>query len=293
MRIVFIGTVEFSLKALEKLIELDANIVGVCTKEKSSFNTDYADLTKVCKANQIPYKYVDNINSEDSVKWIRKLNPDIIFCFGWSSLIKKELLELPKMGIVGYHPANLPKNRGRHPLIWALALGLKKSASTFFFMKEGADDGDILSQKDYEILYEDDARTLYEKVTNLALKQIEEFLPKLENRTFKVKKQDETLANVWRKRSKKDGEIDFRMCSLSIYNLVRALTKPYAGAHVVYKGEDVKIWKVSEEDCDLENIEPGKVLEVKENTILVKCYDKAVRIIEHEFKQLPKVGEYF
>jgi len=185
MRIVFIGTVEFSLKALEKLIELDAGIVGVCTKEKSSFNTDYADLTKVCKANQIPYKYVDNINSEDSVEWIKKLNPDIIFCFGWSSLIKKELLELPKMGIVGYHPANLPKNRGRHPLIWALALGLKKSASTFFFMKEGVDNGDILSQKDYEILYEDDARTLYEKVTNLALKQIEEFLPKLENRILK------------------------------------------------------------------------------------------------------------
>ena len=197
------------------------------------------------------------------------------------------------MGIVGYHPANLPKNRGRHPLIWALALGLKKSASTFFFMKEGADNGDILSQKDYEILYEDDTRTLYEKVTNLALKQIEEFLPKLENRTYKVKKQDETLANVWRKRSKKDGEIDFRMCSLSIYNLVRALTKPYVGAHVVCKGEDVKIWKVSEVNCDLENIEPGKVLEVKDGTILVKCYDKAVRIIEHEFKQLPKVGEYF
>ena len=58
MRIVFIGTVEFSLKALEKLIELDAGIVGVCTKEKSSFNTDYADITKVCKANQIPYKWV-------------------------------------------------------------------------------------------------------------------------------------------------------------------------------------------------------------------------------------------
>lgn len=292
MRIVFIGTVEFSLKTLGKLIELDANIVGVCTKEKSSFNTDYADLTKVCKINQIPYKYIDNINSKDNVEWIKKLNPDIIFCFGWSSLIKKELLELPEMGIVGYHPANLPKNRGRHPLIWALALGLKKSASTFFFMKEGADDGDILSQKEFEILYEDDARTLYEKVTNLALKQIEEFLPKLENKTYKAKKQDETLANVWRKRSKKDGEIDFRMCSLTVYNLVRALTKPYVGAHVVYNGKEVKIWKVNEVLCDLQNLEPGKVLEVKGNTILVKCYDNAIKIIEHEFKQLPKVGEY-
>jgi len=151
MRIVFIGAVEFSLKALEKLVELDANIVGVCTKKSSTFNADYADLTNVCKKKNIPYKYVDDINSKDNIEWIKKLNPDIIFCFGWSYLIKKELLKLPKMGIVGYHPANLPKNRGRHPLIWALALGLKKSAST------------------------------------LALKQIEEFLPKLENKTYKTK----------------------------------------------------------------------------------------------------------
>lgn len=293
MRIVFIGAVEFSLKALEKLVELDANIVGVCTKKSSTFNADYADLTNVCKKKNIPYKYVDDINSKDNIEWIKKLNPDIIFCFGWSYLIKKELLKLPKMGIVGYHPANLPKNRGRHPLIWALALGLKKSASTFFFMKEGVDDGDILSQEEFEILYEDDAKTLYEKVTNLALKQIEEFLPKLENKTYKTKKQNEALANVWRKRGKKDGEIDFRMCSYAIYNLVRALTKPYVGAHLVYNGEEIKIWKVKEEDCNLENIEPGKVLEVKNGTILVKCYDRAIRIIEHEFKQLPKVGEYF
>ena len=292
MRILFIGTVEFSLKALEKLIELGADIVGVCTKEKSSFNSDYADLTKICKINQIPYKYLDNINSRESIEWIKKLNPDIIFCFGWSSLIKKELLELPEMGILGYHPANLPQNRGRHPLIWALALGLKKSASTFFFMKEGADDGDILSQKEFFIEYEDDAGSLYEKVTKIALKQIEEFLPQLEDKTFKVIKQDDTKANIWRKRSKQDGQIDFRMSSYAIYNLVRALTKPYPGAHLLYKGEDIKIWKVQEEECNLPNIEPGKVLEVKENTILVKCYDKAIRILEHEFNPTPKVGEY-
>ena len=79
---------------------------------------------------------------------------------------------------MGYHPASLPENRGRHPIIWALALGLKKSASTFFFMEEGADDGDILSQKEFEILYEDDAKSLYEKVTDMALNQIEDFLPK-------------------------------------------------------------------------------------------------------------------
>jgi methionyl-tRNA formyltransferase len=292
MKILFIGTVEFSYQALEKLIELNANIVGVCTKKESSFNSDFINLTPLCKKKNIPYKYVADINSNESIEWIKILKPDIIFCFGWSSLIKKELLNLAKLGIVGYHPAELPENRGRHPIIWALALGLKKSASTFFFMQEGADDGDILSQKEFEILYEDDAKSLYKKVSNVALKQIEDFLPKLENNSFKKIKQNHDEANIWRKRGKSDGKIDFRMTSNAIYNLVRALTKPYIGAHIEYEGKDISIWKVEEIEYDKVNIEFGKVLENNGKTITVKTYDNAVRILEHDFKELPKVGEY-
>ena len=65
------------------------------------------------------------------------------------------------MGVLGYHPTKLPANRGRHPLIWSLVLGLKQSASTFFFLDQDADSGDIISQKDFEILNTDDALALY------------------------------------------------------------------------------------------------------------------------------------
>ena len=292
MRILFIGTVEFSYKALKKLIELNAEIVGVCTKKKSDFNSDFEDLTPLCKKADIPFKYVDDINSNENIDWIRSLSPDIIFCFGWSNLIKKDLLGLSKIGVVGYHPALLPKNRGRHPLIWALALGLNDSGSTFFFMTEGADDGDILSQEKVKILYEDNAKSLYDKVSNIALRQIEDFLPKLQNNSFKTIKQNNDLANVWRKRGKVDGKIDFRMTSGAIYNLVRALTKPYIGAHVEYNGQDISIWKVEEVEFDQNNIEFGKVLENDGKSIVVKTYDKAIKIIDHGFKELPKVGEY-
>ena len=292
MRILFIGTVEFSYKALKKLIELNAEIVGICTKKKSDFNSDFSDLTLLCKKAGIPFKYVDDINSNENIAWIRSLSPDIIFCFGWSNLIKKDLLGLPEMGVVGYHPALLPKNRGRHPLIWALALGLNISGSTFFFMTEGADDGDILSQEKVEILYEDDAKSLYDKVSNIALRQIETFLPKLQNNSFEIIKQNNDLANVWRKRGKVDGKIDFRMTSGAIYNLVRALTKPYVGAHVEYNGQDISIWKVEEVEFNQSNIEFGKVLENNGKSFIVKTYDKAIRIIDHDFKELPKVGEY-
>lgn len=292
MRIMFIGTVEFSKKALIKLLELDADIVGVCTKEYSTNNSDFANLKPICEQNKIPYSLVEDINSEDTIKWISSLKADIIFCFGWSNLIKEELLKIPKMGIIGFHPTELPLNRGRHPLIWALVLGLKHSASTFFFMDQGADSGDILSQKKFNILYEDTAQSLYNKVTTLALKQIEEFLPTLQNGTYIKKKQEHQLSNVWRKRGIKDGLIDFRMSSFAIYNLVRALSKPYVGAHINYKNQNVSIWKVEEIIFKNNNDEPGKVLKIENDIITVKTYDGAVNIIDHDFQTLPEIGEY-
>ena len=292
MRILLIGTVEFSLCVLERLISLNINLVGVCTKDTSTFNSDFADLKPLCISNAIPYLCVDDINSHNSVKWIKDLNPDVIFCFGWSSLIKKEILSIASMGVVGYHPAKLPKNRGRHPLIWALVLGLEKSASTFFFMDEGADTGDILSQVDFEISYQDDARSIYNKVVNIALFQIEEFIPKLEENDFTRVKQSDQYSNVWRRRNEPDGQIDFRMSSRSIYNLTRALTKPYVGAHIKYNGKNISIWKVKEINDFQENIEPGKVLKTSDKFFIVKSSDGAIEVTEHDFKAPPKIGEY-
>lgn len=292
MNILYIGTVEFSLQALQKLIEIEVNIVGVCTKEKSLFNSDFSDLSPLCVENDIPYRYVNDINSEENINWVKNLKPDIIFCFGWSSLIKKELLGMAPMGVIGFHPAKLPANRGRHPLVWALVLGVKESASTFFFMGEGADDGDILSQETFEILYEDTANSLYDKVIHLALDQIEQFVPELESNTYVRIPQSNAMANIWRKRGKSDGKIDFRMSGTAIYNLVRGLTSPYIGAHIEYLGQDIVVWEAEEVEHNAQNIEAGKVLELRDNTILVRCYDKAIRILKHEFKVLPKIGEY-
>ena len=116
MRILLLGTVEFSLRALEKLIDLNVNLIGVCTKDASDFNSDFADLKPLCISNKIPYILESDINSPNSVEWIENMHPDVIFCFGWSKLLGDKVLNLASIGVVGYHPAALPANRGRHPL---------------------------------------------------------------------------------------------------------------------------------------------------------------------------------
>ena len=292
-KILFIGTVEFSYKALSTLIENKFEIVGVLSKKESNFNSDYYDLTPLAEDNNIPIIYRTKDNKDEIISFIKSLNPDIIYCFGWSHILTKSILSIPKYGVIGFHPAELPNNRGRHPIIWALFLGLKQTASTFFIMDEGADTGDIISQEKIKII-DDNAFTLYNKIINVALKQIVSFTIELETKeVFSNKiKQDKTQGNSWRKRTKQDGKIDFRMTSNAILNLVNALSSPYVGAHVEFQNQDVKIWNVRDEKSNLSNFEPGKVLEIIGNDIIVKTYDGSIRILDHEFKITPTKGEY-
>jgi len=290
MRIVFIGSVLFSQKALLKLLELKANIVGIITKEKSTYNSDFIDLSSISEEYNIPYRFVKNINHSNNIKWIDELKPDILFCFGWSTLIKSELLNLTKLGVLGFHPAMLPNNRGRHPLIWAKILGLTQTGSTYFFMDEGADTGDILDQSSFEISINDDINDIYNNMTSVALKQIEIFYPKLLNGIYdKIKQIDE--GNSWRKRNKSDGLIDFRMTTTSIVNLIRALTKPFPGAHCEINGNEYKIWKCEPGSFTSNYIEPGKVLTISNNIIEIKTGDGSIQLTEHELPYVTK-GEY-
>ena len=294
MRIIYIGTVIFSARALEKLISIKADIVGVVTRKESSFNSDFFDLSVIAEPHRIPIHYTSNINGVATVNWIRELYPDVIFCFGWSNLIKKEVLDIAPHGVIGYHPSLLPFNKGRHPLIWAKVLGLTTSGSTFFFMDEAADTGDILSQKEFVIDFNDDASKLYNKVSEIAMNQIEEFCSELESGNYKRIKQNPTIGNSWRKRGKKDGLIDFRMSSKSICNLVQALSKPYLGAHIEYNGNEIIIWEVclGEYDVTNNNIEPGKVISTSKNCVEVKTGDSSIWLVCHEFNELPIPGTY-
>jgi methionyl-tRNA formyltransferase len=291
MRIIFIGSVLFSKITLDTLLESNAKIVGIITKEFSSFNSDFINLSEIAKSHNIPYLITNNVNEQNVLDWVKKLDPEIIFCFGWSSLLKKEILDIPSMGVLGFHPSLLPYNKGRHPIIWAKVLGLNKTGSTFFFMDENADSGDILSQVEIPVLFEDDANSIYNKVIEASKIQIFHFLPNLISKKYKRIPQT-NLGNTWRKRNKDDGKIDFRMSTNSILNLIRGLSHPYPGAHCIYHNEEIKIWKAEEGFSKDLNFEPGKVLNLSKNNIEIKTGDSSIIFTEHEFHILPSLDSY-
>ena len=293
MRVFVIGCVKSSEIFLKRLIEMDADVAGVITKSESKFNSDFVDLGEICRNHKIDYLYVHNINDREAKDYIKEKDVDLILCLGWSQLLDEEVLALPRLGCVGFHPAQLPFNRGRHPLIWALALGLEQTASTLFLMDATADTGKIISQKVIEIAYSDDAESLYHKVMDAAVDQLTEVMHDFENHTLNVIEQSAGEGNAWRKRGKEDGRIDWRMSSKSVYNLVRALTKPYVGAHFLHEDREYKVWKVQERfEKGYENIEPGKVVRViSDNNFWVKAGDNLIEVMECDSIKL-KNGEY-
>ena len=293
MKILFIGTVEFSYKAFNCLLENEFDVVGLITKRVSKYNADFYNLTPISERYNVPIMYRTKDNEAELISFITKKLPDVIYCFGWSHILSKKILIIPPYGVVGFHPAELPNNRGRHPISWALFLGLQQTASSFFIMDKGADTGDIISQEIIKI-DNDNAATLYNKIIDVALKQILVFSEELQNKDGNIQRttQNKNEGNSWRKRGKDDGRIDFRMSSKAIVNLVNSLTKPYVGAHFEFDDEDVVVWKAIEEHTVYNNLEPGMVLDIEGNEIIVKTYDSAIRIIEHEFNKLPIKGDY-
>jgi methionyl-tRNA formyltransferase len=287
VRIVFVGAVDFSRHCFLEVLKDGGDVVAVLTadEERARRHSDAADLSEAARVHEIPCHRIRNINAPETLALLRRLAPDMIFIFGWSQLVSKEVLAIPTKGCIGAHPALLPRNRGRHPLIWALAEGRTEGGLTFFYLDEGADSGDILWQKRFPIALTDDAGALYGKIKALAAEGIREFLPRLKDGTVPRVPQDHSLATYGRKRTERDGEIDWAAPSLSIYNLIRALAHPYPGAHTFLKGGRVLVWRArppegTEERAD--DSAPGTVLSESGGTFDVRTGDGRLTVFDLE-----------
>ena len=292
-KVLVVGSVLHSRSCLAHMIGSGANLVGVVSRKRTHLVSDFDRLDDLASEAGVPHYSTSDINDDGTLDWIGKQDPDVAFCIGWSQLIGARLLALPRMGFIGYHPSMLPRNRGRHPLIWALVLGLKETGSSFFLMDHGADSGSLLSQRRIGISADDDAASLYRKMTSTAIEQIDDLLRMLEDDQFEGLPQDEGNATTWRKRSLDDGRIDWRMPTLGIHNLIRALTRPYPGATVRLDNGEHVIWRSRPAPDDVPaDIEPGRVIDIDidQERLTVKTGDGAIVLVEHEIKPLPLSG---
>lgn len=281
LKAAFIGCVQSSETALRTLIEHDAvEVAAVLTLRQSRFNADFVDLRPLAREAGIEVHDWEDMDSAAVRRLLTDLQVDIAFCIGFSRLLDASILSAPPLGVVGFHPAALPRNRGRHPIIWALALGLQETASTLFRMDERADAGPLLSQVPVAIGPDEDAGSLYRKILEVLAVQVAEVASGLASGTLIASPQDESSATSWRKRSAADGRIDWRMSARSIDALVRALTRPYVGADFALADQPVKVWRTRIVEEVPRDAEPGKVLAVDPDGVVVRAGEQGVRLVE-------------
>ncbi|MGI0022956.1 MAG: methionyl-tRNA formyltransferase [Nitrososphaeraceae archaeon] len=270
MKIAFISGVKFGLELLTSILEnkWQVSIVFSYDESKKRIYSDFGSFDEITNKHKINHVKVQNINDAENVETLKAIKPDVILVMGWSQLLREEILKIPKIGVIGSHPTLLPKYRGRAPIPWSIIKGLKESGLTFFYMKEGADDGDILDQRRFKISSSDDATSIYEKVTALGKTMLLENLPLLENGKTKRVKQDESkFIEYWPKRTPEDGKIDWSKTGIEIHTLIRATTHPYPGAFTFFKKSKLKIWKALY--LNEKNYGIGKIIQVNDKGVKV------------------------
>lgn len=285
MKTILIGAVTTTRRVLETMVEVNFPISYVFSLDDavSENVSDYDPVFETAEKFNVPYKKFKKINDEENVKIIKEIEPDYIFVIGLSQLVKDEIINAANKGVIGFHPAPLPKYRGRATNVWQQLLGVKESAVSVFFIDDGIDSGDILAQEPYYIGDNDYCQDVLDKIDEAAIAAMRKVLIGLRDNTLVPVKQNDEEASYTLKRSPEDGLIDWNQSIKDIHLFIRAISKPYPGAFSMYDGKSkIVIYRAE----ILENKKyigfNGQIAELRKDGFDVVCKDGLLRVTDYE-----------
>lgn len=285
MRIVFMGTPDFSVPTLESLAASRHEVVAVVTQpDKPKGRGKEIQMTPVKEAalaHQIPVYQPVRARESAFVEEMRALKPDMMVVIAFGQILSKELLEVPKYGCVNIHASLLPKYRGAAPIQWAVINGDKETGITTMMMDVEMDTGDMLEKMVVELDPEETGGSLFDRLSLLGGDLILSTLEKLENGTIKPEPQNHAEATYVKKISKSMGDIDWTQDAVIIERLVRGLN-PWPSAFTRLNGKMLKIWKaqVLYQDAQTEKAACGQVLKAEKDGIEVQTGNGILKILE-------------
>ena len=284
MKIVFMGTPDFAVPSLRKIIEV-YGVEAVFTQPDKPKGRGKkiacSPVKEVALENNIkvlqPIKLKNDI---DAINYLKDLKPDFIIVVAFGQILTKEVLDIPKYGCINLHASLLPMYRGAAPLNWAIIKGEKKSGNTTMLMDVGLDTGDMLLKDEVEISDDMTAGDLHdilmERGADLLIKTIEGLV----NKNIKPEKQnDETF--YAKMLNKELALIDWNNSAKDIHNLIRGLN-PWPIAYTSYNGEKMKIYE-SKVLCEDTNKTPGTIINVSKDGIKVATLDGVLLIRKIQF----------
>lgn len=263
MRIVFMGTPDFAVGALEALIGAGHQVAAVVTQpDKPKGRGKEVQMTpvKVCAQKYgIPVFQPVKVKEPEAVETLRGYQADIFVVAAFGQILSEEILAMPKYGCVNIHASLLPKYRGAGPIQWAIINGEKITGVTIMQMDKGLDTGDMLFQTEVEIASDETADTLHDKLAAAGARLIVEALEKIETGEVTPVKQNDADSCYAKMLQKSMGKIDWQMEAEKLDCLIRGLIS-WPGASTVYRGKTLKIWQeeVVLEEASAGSVSPGQ-----------------------------------
>ncbi|HEX3647556.1 MAG TPA: methionyl-tRNA formyltransferase [Pseudonocardiaceae bacterium] len=263
-RIVFVGAVHEARPALSMLLAHPlATVCAVVTVSERALTllAGGVDLAELAAPAGVPVIRLDDVNTPEAVAQVRELRPDLLVVVGWTRLIGRELLAVPRRGCVGFHASLLPAHRGRASVNWAILRGETVTGNTMLMLDPGADTGDIVDQLPVVIGPDDDCGTVYQRIGAAGARMLAAHLPALLDGTVCRRPQHPEDGDVLPKRVADMGVIDWTQSARAVHDWVRALTLPYPGAFSSIAGRKVMIWATLPPSAGLAPVgTPGTVL---------------------------------
>lgn len=279
MNIVYLGTPDFAVAPLEKIIkEGKHKVIAVVTNPDKPVGRKRVltppSVKVVAEKYGIPVYQYDKIRIQ-GVDDLKRLKPDIMVTCAFGQILSQEILDIAVYGVINIHASLLPKYRGASPIHYAILNGEKTTGITIMKTDIGIDTGDMILQRELEILDGETCGELFERLSVLGADCILEVLSNIENGGVQFIKQDDSIATYTKIFKKDDALIDWTASAVCIYNKIRAFN-PSPVAFTLLNGEPFKIYSAKLVEA---NGEAGEILKV-DGELVVGCGSGALSLIK-------------
>lgn len=289
MRAVIIGSVESSRVAIDAVArhkDWSLPLVVTLPPDLAHRHSDYVDLCPAAAAANARVLFAPNVNAPEICDAIRAAAADNVFVIGWSQICRESFMTAAGDGLIGYHPAPLPRMRGRAVIPWTILNQEAITGGTLFWIDAGVDSGPILEQGFLHVAPDETAGSLYDRQVRLLERMMANALTALALGNPRREAQDERYATWAAGRTPPDGLIDWRSPARDVERLVRAVGRPYPGARTTLPSAsadtELIIWQARLSSEGSRHLAlPGQVIARSENSFTVCCGDgMAVEIMD-------------
>lgn len=282
MRVIFMGTPDFSVPTLEEIIKAGHEVVLVVSQPDKAVGRSkalkYTPVKECALAHGIEVYQPEKIRAEECVEYLKSYNADIIIVEAFGQIVTKEILDMPRYGCVNVHASLLPKYRGAAPIQWTVINGDKITGVTTMRMDEGIDTGDMIMKQEVAVDEEETGGSLFDKLAQTGAKLCVKTMEAIENGTAVCTPQDDSQATHTGKIKKELGSIDWSADAEVIERLIRGLN-PWPSAYTRLEDKNLKIWKAKVVSHEV-TAAPGCILKAEKDELKIQAGNGVLALLE-------------